>query len=89
MLSGVDLLRRSSCSLIASDEWSLTHSLGLYSSMLEMCSNNFMSKTCDIENQKEDENHLEEIKKDNIEAARKQRSKFKATTTEEANSDQK
>jgi hypothetical protein len=49
----------------------------------------FMSKTCDIENQKEDENHLEEIKKDNIEAARKQRSKFKATVTEETNSDQK
>jgi hypothetical protein len=24
-----------------------------------------MSKTCDIENQKEDENYLEEIKKDN------------------------
>jgi hypothetical protein len=89
MLSGVDLLHRSSCSLIASDEWSLKHSLGLYSSMLEMCSNNFMSKTCDIENQKEDENHLEEIKKDNIEAARKQRSKFKATATEETNSDQK
>ena len=44
-----------------------------------------MSKTCDIENQKEDENHLEEIKKD-IEAARKQRSKFKATATEETNS---
>ena len=48
-----------------------------------------MSKTSDIENQKEDENHLEEIKKDNIEAARKQRSKFKATATEETNSDQK
>lgn len=30
-----------------------------------------MSKTCDIENQKEDENHLEEIKKDNIEADKK------------------
>jgi hypothetical protein len=48
-----------------------------------------MGKTCDIGNQKEDENHLEEIKKDNIEAARKQRSKFKATSTEETNSDQK
>ena len=48
-----------------------------------------MIKTCDIENQKEDENYLEEIKKDNIEAARKQRSKFKATVTEETNSDQK
>ena len=48
-----------------------------------------MSKTGDIENQKEDENHLEEIKKDNIEAARKQRSKFKAMATEETNSDQK
>ena len=45
-----------------------------------------MSKTCDIENQKEDENHLAEIKKDNIEAARRQRSKFKATVTEETNS---
>jgi hypothetical protein len=45
-----------------------------------------MSNTCDIENQKEDENHLEEIKKDNIEAARKQRSKFKDTVTEETNS---
>jgi hypothetical protein len=57
--------------------------------MLECVPIIFMSKTCDIENQKEDENHLEEIKKDNIEAARKQRSKFKATATEETNSDQK
>jgi hypothetical protein len=48
-----------------------------------------MSKTCDIENQKEDENHLEEIKKDNIEAARKQRSKFNATSTGETKPDQK
>jgi hypothetical protein len=57
--------------------------------MLESVPIIFMGKTCDIGNQKEDENHLEEIKKDNIEAARKQRSKFKATSTEETNSDQK
>lgn len=47
-----------------------------------------MNKTYDIENQKGDE-QLEEIKNDNIEAARKQRSKSKATGTEETNSDQK
>ena len=48
-----------------------------------------MNKTHDIENQKGDEKQLEERKHDNIEAARKQRSKSKATGTEETNSDQK
>lgn len=45
-----------------------------------------MNKTYDIENQKGDENQLDEIKNDNIEAAGKQRSKSKDTGTEETNS---
>jgi hypothetical protein len=38
-----------------------------------MCSDNFLNKTSDgnTENQEEDENQLDEIKEDNIEAARK------------------